>query len=100
MLAYASYPLFALHESDTLPSPHPSHRGGGVCKLYYIIHRASYIKPAYRTITMTWRGGRVGLGHIYIYDYIYVDLIYIYIYTVAPFKYVEGRPDHAVPEVV
>ena len=25
---------FALHASDTLPSPHPSHRGGGVCKLY------------------------------------------------------------------
>ena len=78
-----------------LAPTHPT-GGGGVCKLYYIIHRASYIKPAYRTITMTWRGGRVGLGHIYMIIYIY----YIYIYTVAPFKYMEGRPDHAVPEVV
>ena len=54
----------APHASDTLSSPHPSHRGVGCVN--YILHRAPYIQGTYRTMTMAWGGGgRLLAGAIY-----------------------------------
>ena len=73
--------LFASDASDTLPCPHPSHRGVGCVN--YILHRASYRQRTYSGHTRGGVGGLLAWAiymiskriHIFIHDFTVINRI-------------------------